>query len=154
MFDKLKSMFSRAELSKPEDEHQAHVVAAAVLLIEAARLDDHFDDRERHRIVELLAERFELSDESTAGLFEVAEAKQEQSVEIFSFTNVIKNAFDEDKRIEMIEMLWEVVYSDNELHAYEANLLRRMAGLLHVSDRQSGDARKRVQEKLGLAGRG
>jgi len=44
--------------------------------------------------------------------------------------------------------LWEVVYSDNELHAYEANLLRRVSGLLHVTDRQSGEARKRVIAKL------
>lgn len=150
MFEKLKSIFSKEELTNPEDEHQAHVVAAAVLLIEAARLDDHFDDRERHRIAELLGERFELSEEATKGLFEVAETKQGEAVEIFSFTNVIKNAFDEAKRIEMIEMLWEVVYSDNELHAYEANLLRRVSGLLHVTDRQSGEARKRVIAKMDL----
>jgi uncharacterized tellurite resistance protein B-like protein len=150
MFDKLKSMFSPADDVPKADLHEAHVVAAAVLLVEAARLDGHFDERERKRIASLLTEKFDLSQESATALFELAIAKQEQSVEIFGFTNEIKNAFDEDKRIEMIEMLWEVVYSDNELDAYEANLLRRVSGLLHVTDRQSGDARKRVRNKLGL----
>lgn len=150
MFEKLKSLFSSSEDTKPEDAHEVHLVAAAVLLIEAARLDDHFDDLERERIAILLVERFELSEETAANLFDVAHIRHERSVEIFSFTNVIKNKFDEDQRIEMIEMLWEVVYADSVLDAYEANLLRRVTGLLHVTDRQSGDARKRVRDKLGL----
>lgn len=150
MFEKLKSLFSSNEDTRPEAAHEVHLVAAAVLLIEAARLDDHFDDRERERIAVLLVERFDISGETAEALFEAAHAKHEQSVEIFSFTNVIKNKFDEDQRIEMIEMLWEVVYADNVLDAYEANLLRRVTGLLHVTDRQSGEARKRVRQKLGL----
>lgn len=150
MFEKLKSLFSSGEDTKPEDAHEVHLVAAAVLLIEAARLDDHFDDRERERIAILLVERFDISETTAEALFETAHARHEQSVEIFSFTNVIKNRFDEAQRIEMIEMLWEVVYADSVLDSYEANLLRRVTGLLHVTDRQSGEARKRVREKLGL----
>ena len=49
----------------------------------------------------------------------------------------------------LMEMLWEVVYADGELHDYEANLLRRTAGLLHVSDQESGAARKRVLARMG-----
>ena len=150
MFEKLKSLFSSAEDTKPEDTHEVHLVAAAVLLIEAARLDDHFDDLERERIAILLVERFDLSEDTAAGLFEAAHVRHEQSVEIFSFTNVIKNKFDEAQRIDMIEMLWEVVYADSVLDAYEANLLRRVTGLLHVTDRQSGEARKRVRDNPGL----
>ena len=53
-----------------------------------------------------------------------------------------------EERIELIEMIWEVVYADGELHDYEANLLRRLGGLLYVSDRERGDARKRVLARL------
>ena len=49
-------------------------------------------------------------------------------------------------------MLWEVVYADGELHDYEASLLRRIAGLLYVPDRESGEARKRVLARLGVEG--
>jgi len=52
----------------------------------------------------------------------------------------------------VIEMLWEVAYADGQLHDYEANLLRRITGLLYVSDRESGEARKRVLARLGLPG--
>ena len=49
-------------------------------------------------------------------------------------------------------MLWEVAYADGELHDYEANLMRRVTGLLFVSDQESGEARKRALERLGLSG--
>jgi len=53
----------------------------------------------------------------------------------------------------MIEMLWEVAYADGSLHDFESNMLRRVAGLLYVTDRESGDARKRVVARLsGEAG--
>jgi len=48
----------------------------------------------------------------------------------------------------LVEMLWDVVYADGELHDYEANLMRRVAGLLHVSDQESGAARKRVLGRM------
>ena len=60
-------------------------------------------------------------------------------------------AISNDERIELIEMMWAVVYADGQLHDYEANLLRRMAGLLYVSDFESGAARKRVLERLDLS---
>lgn len=150
MFEKLKSLLSASEADAPASGEKSHAVAAACLMIEAAQLDGTFDPVERKRIADLLVERFDLGQDEAAAVFETAEARQAESVEIFSFTNEIKNAFDENKRVEMIEMLWEVVYSDKVLHAYEANLLRRMAGLLHVTDRQCGEAKKRVMDRLGL----
>ena len=59
--------------------------------------------------------------------------------------------FEPEERIALIEMLWEVAYADGELHDYEASLIRRITGLLYVSDRDSGEARKRVRARLGLS---
>ena len=50
----------------------------------------------------------------------------------------------------MIEMLWEVVFADGKEHAFEANLVRRVTGLIYVTDHESGSARKRVRARLGL----
>ena len=70
------------------------------------------------------------------------------SVELFSFTRVLRSNYDHADRVKMIEMMWEVAYSDGVIHDYEANLIRRATGLLHVSDRESGQVRKRVLEQL------
>ena len=130
-----------------QDELQ---VAAAVLMVEAAQLDDDFDAAERARILDLVIGRFGLSREEGGALIEVAEARVEHGSELQGLTRVVKKAFTQEERIELLEMLWEVVYADGEMHHLEASLMRRVSGLLHVPDRESGAARKRVRERLGL----
>ena len=125
-------------------------VAAAALLVEAAQMDDTFDDHERATILNLLTGRFGLTAEESKDLLNAAEKKVSQSSQLYGFTKAVKDAFTYEQRIELVEMLWEVAYTDGELHDYEASLIRRVTGLLHVSDRDSGTARKRALEKLGL----
>ena len=125
-------------------------LATVALLVEAAQMDDEFGAEERAKIIELVENRFGLSAAESRELLQAASAKVEESVEVFGFTREIKNAFSPEERIEMMEMLWEVAYADGSLHDLEANLMRRLAGLLHVSDRDSGTARKRVIARLGL----
>ena len=131
--------------------HEELQIAAAALMVEAAQLDDEFDARERAKIRELVAERFELTSEEGGNLIAAAEARVAESTQLHGFARVVKSAFAPEERIELMEMLWEVVYADGELHHYEANLMRRMAGLLQVSDREAGAARKRARERLDFS---
>src|SRR3546814_1775940 len=118
-----------------QDELQ---IAAAALLVEAARLDGKFEAAEESRIAPILEQRFGLDREESQALIAAARTKAEDSVELYSFTRTVSQHFDYDERTAMIEMLWEVVYADGELHDLEANLLRRVAGLLYVTeDRKS-----------------
>lgn len=125
-------------------------LAAAALLVEAAVLDGEFDDAERATIERLLKERFGLDDGQVAALLREAEETIEDASELYTLARTIKDGLELDERTAIIEMLWEVAYADGELHDYESNLVRRLAGLLYVSDRDSGEARKRVLAKLGL----
>jgi uncharacterized tellurite resistance protein B-like protein len=125
-------------------------IAAAALLVEAAQMDDTFDDRERATILNLLTGRFGLTAEESKDLLNAAEEKVSQSSQLYGFTRAVKDAFTYEQRIELVEMLWEVAYTDGELHDYEASLIRRVTGLLQVSDHDSGAARKRALEKLDL----
>lgn len=125
-------------------------VAAAALMVEAARLDGRFEAGERRRIAELLRERFGLSPDLAEQLLQRAERTATESVAWQGFTHAIKEALAPEERVGVVEMLWEVAYADGELHDYEASLLRRVAGLLYVDDRASGAARLRVMERLGL----
>lgn len=153
MLDRLKSMFlpgaegAAARVHGP-DELQ---LAAAALLVEAARMDDDYDADERSLIGRLLRDRFELDAPDTEALLAAADAATEDLVEVYGFARQVKDAFDHAERVQMIEMLWEVVCADGEIHDHEANLLRRVAGLIYVSDRESGDARKRVLDRSRTA---
>lgn len=127
-------------------------LAAAALMVEAARLDGRFGSEERRLIGRLLEQRFALPHDIAAELVADAEEASRESADWHGFTREIKDALDHAGRLAVIEMLWEVVYADGELHDYEASLLRRVVGLLHVSDRESGEARLRVLARHGLAG--
>ncbi len=152
MFDKIKTLLAVSpDADGPGRRGPVDMkVAAAALMVEAARMDSHFDEAERATIARLLQRRFGLSPEETQTLIEEARQAQDASNQLLGFTRAIKDHFDEAERIELIEMLWEVVYADGILDDFEANLLRRIGGLLYVSDRDRGLARKRVLKKLGL----
>lgn len=124
--------------------------AAAALLVETAMLDGDFDEEERITIRRVLEDSFELTDGEADAL--VAHAEQSQSVAngTYAAARVIRDSLDEAGRIAVVEMLWQVAYADGELHDYEANLVRRAAGLLYVRDQDSGQARKRALSALGL----
>ena len=154
MFDRLKEIFGGDTESSDGPRERAVddlQLASAALLVEAARMDDDFGQDEYAVIERLLRERFSLSVEDADRLVGAANKVSADSVELFGFTSKIKDAFDEEERIQMIEMLWEVVFADGKLDDLEANLLRRVAGLLYVTDRDSGDARKRVLDRVSSA---
>jgi uncharacterized tellurite resistance protein B-like protein len=152
MLERLKQLFQADPDSGPYGARRVDALqlAAAALMVEAATMDSEFDANERGRISQLVQERFALSPQDAAELIAEAEQAAAESVAFQGFTNAVKNGFDHDERVQLIEMLWEVVYADGTLHDYEASLLRRVTGLLYVSDRESGDARKRVLARHGL----
>ena len=125
-------------------------LAAAALLVEAAVLDGAFDAAERETIVTLLEERFALDTAEVNSLIDEARDAVAESAQLYAFTRVVKDRFGPEDRVRMVEMLWEVAYADGRLHEYEASLVRQVAGLIHVPDRDNGAARKRVLARLGL----
>ena len=135
-----------AALDAAEDDSQ---VAAVALLIEAAVMDGDFDEAERHVIAGLLKHRFGLDPGAVEDLIGAGEKAVEGSNQLYAFTHVIKQGFDFEQRIGMIEMLWEVAYADGQVHDFESSLVRQVSGLIHVSDRDSGTARKKVLARLG-----
>jgi uncharacterized tellurite resistance protein B-like protein len=153
MLDRIKRVLLAPESAEdPAGRHsfEDRQIAAAALLVEAASMDSDFDAKERTRIGELIRARFDLDDDEARALIEEAEARAADSVQWQGFTRAVKQGFDHAERVALIEMLWEVAYADGELHDYEASLLRRVTGLLYVSDRESGEARNRVRARLGI----
>ncbi|CAA7616429.1 TerB family tellurite resistance protein [Magnetospirillum sp. UT-4] len=147
MFARLKEMLAGGSAEDPEMRLRR---AASALLVEAATLDGRLEEGERARVEMLLAERFAIPPAQAAELFAEGCQMVADSVELYENTRIIKDSFDQAERARMMEMLWEVVYADGFLHDYEANLMRRIAGLLYVPDRESGEARKRALARLGL----
>ena len=145
MFDKL---FTRKKTEdsnvSPEDELR-HAVSA--LLVEAARADDQYDDREKAIIDSALAATFDLSASDAGVLRRAGETAQAGALDIQRFTRVAKQMSHEQK-IAFVERLWEVVLSDSVRDPFEDALIRRICGLIYLDDKESGAARSRVAARL------
>lgn len=146
MLDKIIKFLSEPSAPESRDGLQT---AVAVLLVEAARMDSHFDDTERRVIERLLAQKFQLSPEQTRDLVQKAVAIDERSNQLYPFTRTAVERMTAAQRIGLIEMLWEVAYADGVLDPDEDALLRRIAGLIYVSDVDRAAARIRVLDRLG-----
>ena len=150
MMDRLFAWLKEAEgnVSRGGDELQ---LAVAALLLEAAVVvDGHFDPQERDVVRRVLQRAFSLSTEDAQALVSAAERRVEASAQLFGFTSTINERVNRERKIEIIEMLWEVAYADGVLDPLEDSLLRRIAGLIDVSDHERGDAKRRVLQRLGL----
>ena len=134
-----------------EDELE---MAVAALLIEAARMDAAFEPSERAAIERLLAQRFDLAADAVHGLMSAAEQVVAHSAQYFPFTQQICKNLTPEERVQILEMLWKVVYADGVLDPHEDMLLRQVAGLIHVSDQERGAARKRALDHLASARQG
>lgn len=143
MLEKLMKALS-GESEDRDEATDAGRVAIAALLVEAARADDHYVDDERRMIDRVLAGRFELSPAEAAALRARGEAAQAEAVDLVRFTRAIKDAVAYEDRVGVIEALWRVILADDEIGHEESALVRRLAGLLYVSDPDAGLARQRV----------
>lgn len=151
MLKGVKRFFDRLEAQAKAPAHdvdQLHLAAAA-LLVHAACIDTQFDAVERDAILAMAQDRLNLAPEDAAALVEAAENAVENAVQILHFTQKVKDGFAYDERVQLIEMLWEVVMADGRVDAFESQLMRRLAGLLYVDDRDAGAARQRAARRLG-----
>ena len=145
MIEKIRNLIFPESLDSQIDESvmEPEVLVAAVL-IEVAVIDGTFDQGERETISKLLEKSYMLDSLSINALIDEAKKQTERSNDLFGLIRKINSVFDHTERINLVEMLWRVVYSDGVVEDFEANIMRRLNGLLHVSDRESGEAKKRV----------
>ena len=144
MIKRIRALLLKGDETPAADPDEERRAVTAALLVQAALMDGDFDASERRTISDLLVNEFSLDAGEVASLIEEAEQAVHRSSQLFGFTRIADAHLDHEQRIDLMEMLWCVVYADGVVHDYEASLMRRIAGLLHVTDRDSAHARKRA----------
>ena len=122
-------------------------ILIASLLIHAAKIDDNYTNFEKEIIKKALMGLYKIKTNEADKLLELAEKKEQVSNQIIEFTREIKKNSMEF-RLKIIEILWKIVYSDASSDSYESNLIRRVCGLLYISDRDSGMIKLKVKNLL------
>jgi uncharacterized tellurite resistance protein B-like protein len=151
MLNRIRRLFDQPDHTLDQLDGPERVpLAAACLMLEAAGLDDAVTPTEMATIRRLLSSHFKLETGEVEALLTAAENVSQGSAQWYAFTSRLKDALGYDERVAIIEMLWHVVYADGALHHLEQSLLRRVGGLLYVSDRDRGEAGIRVRTALGL----
>jgi len=149
MFDALHRLLTGLDHPHRAAEKNDSAFALAVLLIDVARSSgNRVEDREEGVIERALARRFGLDRNEVIRLVKAAEEGALQATDLFHFTQVVVNNFSDEERTGVIEMLWEVAFADGVLTGDEDTVIRQVAGLIDVSDRDRGDAKLRVRERL------
>ena len=148
MFDALHRFLTGADDVHRTSGQSDAAFALAVLLIDVARSSSERVEEREHTVIErALAQRFNLERGEVTRLMTAAEIGAIDATDLFHFTQIVVKNFSEEERIGVIEMLWEVAYSDGVLSGYEDTLIRQVAGLIDVSDRERGDAKLRVAKR-------
>jgi uncharacterized tellurite resistance protein B-like protein len=119
-------------------------VAAAALLVHAAVIDGQFTDAEREKLTELVRRRFDLDATAAAELIEAATTAEREAVDLYRFTSLLNRTLDDEGRRRMVEMMWEVVFTDRRATEFEDNLIWRVADLLGVSGRERVTLKQQV----------
>ena len=140
-------MFKKFFEKKNEEKINNKSILITALLIHAAKIDDNYTDVEKEIIKKALITLNAITPNEAEELLKKAEKIEQESNQIVAFTREIKKNSMEF-RLKIIEILWKIVYSDGSSDSYESNLIRRVCGLLYISDRDSGMIKLKIKNSM------
>ena len=139
----LKNFFKKKEEKDPNNKN----VLIIALLIHAAKIDENYTENEKKIIKNVIVDLNEINSNQADELLKLAEEKEKESNQIIGFTKEIKK-YSMEFRLKIIEIIWKIVYSDDANDNYESNLIRRVCGLLYLSDIDNGTIKLKVKNSL------
>ncbi|MDB2349458.1 TerB family tellurite resistance protein [Alphaproteobacteria bacterium] len=146
MLQSLKNIFSADKDVNLKNENDEIDILCG-LMIEAANTDGKITQEELNKIsyslINVFKEDPKIVEESLGKAFE----NKDNSKSLYFYTSKLNKSYTDDQKIKLIEVLWEIILADNELHDFEANLIRRLAGLMYISDIECGNAKIRAGNK-------
>ena len=148
MLNSLKNIFKQSENETQENNSKKQLNLLCGLMLEAAHVDGRVDQIEIDKISTILIENFHEDQLAVELELQNSLKKIDEPKSLHSFTSKLNKEFSSKKKVFLIETLWEIILLDGKVHEFESNLIRRLAGLLYISDVSCGNAKKRAQANL------
>ena len=146
MLQSLKNIFASDQILNAEKEN-TEIDILSGLMIEAANTDGEITQEELNKISHSLINVFKEDPKAVEVSLTKAFENKDNSKSLYYYTSKLNKSYSNENKIKLIEVLWEIILADNEIHDFEANLIRRLAGLLYVSDVECGNAKIRASKK-------
>ena len=147
MLQSLKNIFASDQTLNTETEN-AEIDILSGLMIEAANTDGEVTQEELNKISQSLIHVFKQDPKSVEVSLTKAFESKDNSKSLYYYTSKLNKSYSNENKIKLIEVLWEIILADNEIHDFETNLIRRLAGLLYISDVECGNAKIRAGKKV------
>ena len=131
---------------KIENQRNNQLIKIAALMIHAGKIDENFSKQEE-MIIEQALLKMGANTENIQEIIEQSKVIEENANQILDFTKEVK-AMDDEKKIEIIETLWRIIYSNKDADIYETNLMRRLAGLMYIDNKIMGSIQERIKKQI------
>ena len=146
MLQSLKKIFASDQILHTETENKEIDILSG-LMIEAANTDGEVTQEELNKISHSLINIFKEDPKVVEVSLSKAFENKDNSRSLYFYTSKLNKSYSNENKIKLIEVLWEIILADNEIHDFETNLIRRLAGLLYISDVECGNAKIRAGNK-------
>jgi uncharacterized tellurite resistance protein B-like protein len=152
MLDRFKKIFNKniEPLSYEEkvDQERKLEIATCVVLLEAASVDSKLSKEELQKIIELLKEKFQLSDSSVSELIETSKKEREGSTGVWPYTHLINEDLTIEEKYELMGMIWKVIYSDKTLDEFENYIAHELLNLLNLDHNKFIELKLKVKNSI------
>ena len=131
---------------KIEKQSNSQLIKIAALMIHAGKIDENFSQQEEMIIKKALL-KMGANTENIQEIIEQSKLIEENANQILDFTKEVK-VMDEEKKVEIIETLWRIIYSNKDADIYETNLMRRLAGLMYIDNKIMGSIQEKIKKEI------
>jgi uncharacterized tellurite resistance protein B-like protein len=148
----LKNLFGKKHSDNENNESKTYkdledydvIEAVAVMLLRAANIDGHKDEKEILLIKKLLNEQFSLNPSEVELLISSSSKKEEESADLYKWSKIINDNYSKEKKNIVFGLMCEIVNADDVIDPFESNFIRRLSGLLYISDKEAGMIKKKI----------
>ena len=148
----LKKLFSKKQSDQESNKVETYkdledfdvIEAVAVMLLRAANIDGNKDEKEILLIKKLLNEQFNLDLNEVNLLIAASSEKEEASADLYKWSKIINDNYSKEKKNIVFSLMCEIVNADGVIDPFESNFIRRLSGLLYISDKEAGIIKKKI----------
>ncbi len=149
MIEKIKKIFMdkmQPDEDQPAGNPEKVSIAACALLLEMAHADSEFSNEEKSRIVAILNENFDLTEDNARELMHLADLERKESLDLWQFTNLINQNYSREEKLRVVETLWQVIYTDGKVDKHEEYLMRKLTFLLNLHHQDMIEAKFKARD--------
>jgi uncharacterized tellurite resistance protein B-like protein len=152
MLGVFKNIFDGSNKKQNEGDRELKLRAATcVLLLEAATADSNFSSEEQEKIIQILKSRFQMDDMSVKELIDKSTMEKKDSTDLWYFTNLINKNLDNEEKYNLMELVWEVIYSDGTLDKFENYIAHKLLNMLNLDHSRFIELKMKVKNEVETA---